>query len=166
MTLETERQRIAAAINQMRPDWPIKSLLTLLDGKQLANRPRRDVAVALAWIAADMDTKTPARVLEDGPWWRATTAADDRAWNAHQSTLRPPKRDEACRRHPGEWASACRGCAGDQHAGTETPEQTHSEGRISEAGRRALEQMRHQIAIGKTTPDELIRRVEQTEDVA
>lgn len=65
-----EAQRIAAAMHEMRPDWPTNSLLTLLR-KQLIDKPRRDVAVALAWIACESNTATPARVLESGPWWKA-----------------------------------------------------------------------------------------------
>ena len=68
---EHEAERIAAAMNQLRPDWPTKSLRTLLAKPQLANRPRRDVTVALAWVACETATATPARVLEAGPWWRA-----------------------------------------------------------------------------------------------
>ena len=70
---ETEIDRIAHAANAMRPDWPVASLRTLLNKPELTNRPRRDVAVALAWVACESETKTPARVLEPGPWWRATT---------------------------------------------------------------------------------------------
>jgi hypothetical protein len=68
---DNEKTRIAAAINQLRPDWPAASLRTLLDRPAITNRPRRDVAVALAWIACETDSKTPARVLESGPWWQA-----------------------------------------------------------------------------------------------
>jgi hypothetical protein len=65
-----EAQRIAEAIHALRPDWPTASLLTLIR-KKLADKPRRDVAVALAWVACEPDTHTPVRVLEAGPWWRA-----------------------------------------------------------------------------------------------
>lgn len=65
-----EIQRIAAAAHQLRPDWPASSVATLIR-KNLADRPRRDVAVALAWVACETATSTPARVLETGPWWRA-----------------------------------------------------------------------------------------------
>lgn len=67
---ETEAERIAAAIHEARPDWPATSILTLIR-KNLIAKPRRDVFVALAWIAAEATSKTPARVLETGPWWRA-----------------------------------------------------------------------------------------------
>jgi len=66
-----EKDRIAAALHQLRPDWPTKSIRTLLDKPQIADRPRRDVVVALGWVACETATATPARVLEAGPWWRA-----------------------------------------------------------------------------------------------
>lgn len=66
-----EIERIAAALNQARPDWPTKQLRTLLAHPSLADRPRRDVFVALAWVACESGTASPYRVLEAGPWWRA-----------------------------------------------------------------------------------------------
>lgn len=81
-----EIDRIACALGVLRPDWPVASLRTLLNRPELANRPRRDVAVALAWVACESDTKTPARVLENGPWWRA--AATDGQSTGHQHAAR------------------------------------------------------------------------------
>jgi hypothetical protein len=68
---EVEISRIAAAISDLRPDWPAAPIRSLLNRPELKNRPRRDVAVALTWVACEADTKTPARVIEAGPWWRA-----------------------------------------------------------------------------------------------
>lgn len=67
---EHEAQRIAAAVNQLRPDWPISSVLTIIR-KNLLERPRRDVMVAFAWVACEANTANPARVLAIGPWWKA-----------------------------------------------------------------------------------------------
>ena len=66
--------RLAGMANQLRPDWPVNSLTTFI-GKH-RHRTYRDVAVALAWVCADADTQTPARLNEDGPWWKAVTAGD------------------------------------------------------------------------------------------
>jgi hypothetical protein len=66
-----EIERIAAALHQLRPDWPTKQLATLLALPVMSNRPRRDVCVALAWVACESGTATPYRVLESGPWWKA-----------------------------------------------------------------------------------------------
>jgi len=90
---EHEIDRIAAAVNVLRPDWPTSSLRTLLGRVELKHRPRRDIAVALTWVACDSDTKTPARVIENGPWWRAATAGMSEEARAPQ----PPKVHEACR---------------------------------------------------------------------
>src|SRR5690349_10527813 len=68
---EVEISRIAAAISDLRPDWPAASIRSLLGRPELKNKPRRDVAVALTWVACEADSKTPARVIEAGPWWRA-----------------------------------------------------------------------------------------------
>lgn len=68
---DTEARRIAGCVNMLRPDWPIKQLRTLLSDDRLAGRPRRDVVVALVWIASDSNTKNPYRVFEAGPWWKA-----------------------------------------------------------------------------------------------
>ena len=75
MATENEIQRLAAMANQLRPEWPIKSLITLL-ARDHAARPYRDLAVALAWIATDARTKTPARLAEAGPWWTATSMTE------------------------------------------------------------------------------------------
>jgi hypothetical protein len=74
-TTHDERQRLAAMANALRPDWQASSLYTHLT-REHAPRGYRDLAVALAWIACDPDTKTPARLLEPGPWWSATRPAD------------------------------------------------------------------------------------------
>ena len=83
---EHEIERIACAFGVLRPDWPVPSLRTLLRRPELANRPRRDVAVALAWVASESATVTPARVLENGPWWRA--AAIEGGTRGHQHVAR------------------------------------------------------------------------------
>lgn len=83
---ETEIERIAAAINALRPDWPVPSLKTLMKSKLYA-RARRDVAVALAWVACDSDTKTPARVLESGPWWQAVVAEGPTGGHQHPARI-------------------------------------------------------------------------------
>lgn len=70
MSTPIELARIAAAINLLRPDWPTKSIQTLLENHH-ASRPYHDLAVAATWIATDPDTKTPARLAEAGPWWAA-----------------------------------------------------------------------------------------------
>lgn len=101
---EHEAQRIAAAMHAARPDWPASSVLTLIR-KNLIDRPRRDVFVALAWIAAEPATATPARVLEAGPWWKAagvegTVANTRQPFDPREVCDICGKTEAACRRNP------------------------------------------------------------------
>lgn len=100
----TAVERIAQAIHALRPQWPIASLETFLRDPKLTNRPTRDVALALTWIAVDPDTRTPARVHEDGPWWKAATVDE-------QPTYRNP--GTVCTIHPGQ-LEPCRHCTHDR----------------------------------------------------
>lgn len=76
MTSHLERQRLSSMANALRPDWPLKSLYTLLtDDEVLVKRSYQDVACALAWVATDPETKTPARLSQPGPWWGPTNAS-------------------------------------------------------------------------------------------
>ncbi len=118
---EWEAERIAAAINALRPDWPRKSIQTLILTK-LGHHTRRDICVALAWVACEPNTSTPARVIEAGPWWKAALAesGESRGW-------RPPKRDQECRDHAGEHVDSCRMCAADRLAGDGKPSRRPAE---------------------------------------
>lgn len=73
MPTTNEIERLAAAANALRPDWPVKSLRSHLAANH-GTRTYRDLAVALAWICTDPATQTPARLAENGPWWAATSA--------------------------------------------------------------------------------------------
>lgn len=86
-----EIERIADAFNRLRPDWPRKQLVTLLNDARMIGRPRRDVVVALGWVACESDTGNPYRVIEQGPWWKAA-ALDQTAIVGYT----PPRRGEAC----------------------------------------------------------------------
>lgn len=68
-----EAEQVAAAITTIRPDWVKSSLVTILGRHQ--HRIARDVMLALVWVAYDPDTKTPARIDLDGPWWAVTRTA-------------------------------------------------------------------------------------------
>lgn len=94
-----ELDLLAATFNIARPDWPTKSLRTFL-AKNLASRPYRDVFVALAWIACEPRTATPARVLEAGPWWQAA-AVEGRLVPRHPSPV------TACHNCGGEMSDSC-----------------------------------------------------------
>lgn len=94
---DVETQRLAHAINELRPAWPISSLTTFIR-RSLSGRNFRDAAVALVWVALDIDgagnyvTETPKRVLEPGPWWKAAEASG--TLDGHRA--KPPKRTEQC----------------------------------------------------------------------
>lgn len=93
----TEAQRLASMAHALRPDWPYASVLTkLADFRTYAYR---DVAVALAWIACDPATQTPARLHEAGPWWKAT-----------QATATPHPVTRMCPDHPDHPALRCPLC--------------------------------------------------------
>lgn len=111
---ENEQARIADMAHSLRPDWPVASLRTLLARHELANKSRRDVAVALAWVACETETTTPARVIESGPWWRAANVE-----TPDRTIRRPPQKAEECGVHEGEWAYSCRCCASDRKAARE-----------------------------------------------
>jgi hypothetical protein len=90
MASPTEIARLAAMANMLRPDWPAPSIQTWLAATH-TTRPYRDLAVALAWVAADPASRTPKRMDEAGPWW-AATAGDD------HTTPTPPRLCQTCRR--------------------------------------------------------------------
>lgn len=79
MATRTELERIAAQATALRPDWPTRSVLTYLECEHAA-KSYRDLAVAVAHIATDAETRTPRRLSEPGPWWRPT---DDPAPAVH-----------------------------------------------------------------------------------
>lgn len=108
-----EIDRIAHAINALRPDWPVASLRTLIERPDLRNKSRCSVVVALAWVAADSASASPGRVIEAGPWWRAAAVEDK-----HDAGRFPPRRDQSCPQHPGEWPETCRCCASETLADT------------------------------------------------
>lgn len=89
---QIEMARLAAMAHELRLDWPRQSILTSLH--PFAGRAFRDVAVALAWVATDPDTRTPARLHEDGPWWQATRLPGTTAnIPTHQDPLLIPDAD-------------------------------------------------------------------------
>lgn len=107
---ENEIERIANAIHALRPDWPAASIHSLISDR-MAGHTRRDAAVALAWVACESETKTPARVLEAGPWWQAANVEAPA-----RSGWKPPRKEEQCSTHPGQWAVNCGGCVADKRA--------------------------------------------------
>jgi len=84
MTTHEERQRLAAMGNALRPDWPARSLYTLLtNDPALANRSYNELVCAAADCWSDPDTKTPKRLGEPGPWWIKHIAKSAKTLNAN-----------------------------------------------------------------------------------
>lgn len=108
-----EIQRAAATGHRLRPDWRADSLETFL-GRHLADRPYRDVVIALAVIATDPDATTPDLLRRDGPWWTA----------AHVAQRRPEPDGvtgaQSCAYHHGQPA-VCPECAADRRLVTNNP---------------------------------------------
>ena len=77
--IPTEIDRLANALNALRPDWPTPSLRTWITNN-LAQFSWRVAATVAVNAACDPLTDTPARILERGPWWqtiRPTATGDE-----------------------------------------------------------------------------------------
>lgn len=112
MPSHNEAQRLAAMANALRPDWPARSVLSILERDHTA-QPFQDLAVALAFVATDPATKTPARLAEPGPWWNATLATPS---TPDVGPGRAPRCEQDGHWH--ERAANCRLCASERLAPT------------------------------------------------
>ena len=64
-----DARRIAETANALRPDWPIRSLMTLL--AEFRHLDPLDVHLAVVWIAYDPDIESPGILRNStGPWWK------------------------------------------------------------------------------------------------
>lgn len=155
-----ELARIAAAVNLLRPDWPTKSVQTLLE-RDHATWPYHDLAVAAVWVATDPTSKTPARLSEAGPWWQALGVTstprlerfDHDQWTAQLADKVPPPADFAEKVTAARAAVAVRG-------GERQTDGTGPVGRrVDAAGlaraRAELEELRRRVDVhdGKTPVD-------------
>lgn len=84
----------------LRDDWTAEQVVHHL-GK-IANRRAGDVALAAIRAALDSAAKFPAVIPTPGSHWSEGVTYDP---------PRIPKRGDECRRHPGNWANGCHGCA-------------------------------------------------------
>lgn len=91
MINRTEAERIACAVHDIRPDWPLPSIMTLIE-KDLSTWPWLDLLVGLIYVAGDRNldgtwvSRTPARVKEQGPW-RTIGIADATAEASRQRAI-------------------------------------------------------------------------------
>lgn len=93
MLTRNEIERLALAIHGLRPDWPTASLFTFITKRD--TRPLLDLTIELAWVAQLPDTKSPARIDEDGPWKNAV-----RSGPANTTTMLEHI----------DWSTACHEC--------------------------------------------------------
>ena len=115
MPTDTELTRLAEAGNALRPDWPARSLRAYL-AREHRGRSFADLAVALAMVATDPATSTPARLGEHGPWWAATRHVVGRS---EVPQVGPGRDVPRCERpgHEHEAADHCRACRAEELAG-------------------------------------------------
>lgn len=90
MMTRAEARVIAESAALVRPDWLVTSLVSLL--AEFRAKDARDVHLALLWVAYDPKTRTPARLREDGPWWRLGQPAHDPLAAPALPPFRPPER--------------------------------------------------------------------------
>lgn len=120
MPSQIELERLAAAINQLRPDWPRTSLLTYLT--EHSARGYADLAIAAVAVATDPNSRTPRRMDEAGPWWQLV--------NQTVTGVVGPGSEPACDQpgHEHELARACRACRAEAIAKPDTPIDGPTEG--------------------------------------
>ena len=103
---QNQARAIAKAVSFIRPDWQESSLSSLLTGLPAARRdmPARDVMLALVWLAYDPATKTPGRLIADGPWWHIADTA------AHTQPAPTTSTVQWCDVHGRPYVAVCRYC--------------------------------------------------------
>jgi hypothetical protein len=106
MLIQPQIERLAAMANALRPDWPLRSIQTHIENNH-THRAYRDLAIALAYVATDSESSTPARLKQPGPWWRASLVGDE--------TPTPPGRCGDCHEFHGTDAP-CPGRRDTDHA--------------------------------------------------
>lgn len=69
MMTKDEAQRIANAVNALRPDWSIAGVMSILADGRCRNKPLTDLTMAFVALALDPASRKPTRIYEHGPWW-------------------------------------------------------------------------------------------------
>ena len=112
MATDNELTRLADSANALRPEWAARSVRAYLAAHH-RDRAFADLATALAVLATDPTTETPARLGEHGPWWLATRRAQT------VPDVGPGRGTPPCARpgHDHEPSHACRLCRAEALAG-------------------------------------------------
>lgn len=113
MATADEIQRIAAAMNALRPAWRIDSLVTFLTNHHAA-RAYRDLAIAAIAVTTDPRTQTPRLLNEHGPWWLAAQAAAGAVTDIRFARCQKPG-------HSSFPAANCASCRSEQLGRDDTP---------------------------------------------
>lgn len=100
-TTDQQARAIAYLLHEIRPDWGITSLETLIRTNQ--PQPLGPLIIAATTKAMEATCKTPAPIFHPGPHWPAKA-----------KTTGP--RAEPCPTHIGESSHNCRCCAADRKA--------------------------------------------------
>lgn len=122
------------------PTWDQPGILAAL--RKVHDRPLAQVALATIRAAADPTAKSPGVIAStESIHWQEKLAAP---------TPRPPRGDEQCPLHPGQWRDRCSGCKADQLTGTSASEDKPV---TPEEARNRLQQARQQITTRPTPPE-------------
>lgn len=101
MTITDQQARaIAYLLHEIRPDWGITSLVSLIDKHDVTLGP---LIIAATTKAMEASCLTPAPIYHPGPHWPAKSKANG-------------PRAEPCPTHIGESSHNCRCCAADRKA--------------------------------------------------
>lgn len=109
-------ETIARLMAKLRPEWDYPGCLAAVG--DVKDRDPLNVTMAAVRLCGTPEAKTPAALRAEGPHWREKVAPSE-----HRH---PPRLDQSCRRHPGEWPDTCRACAGDQLAGDDPDAGAHN----------------------------------------
>lgn len=98
MITKTEAERIAAAINALRPDWSQAQIMGVLADERIrVQKTYADTALAMTKLALDPETRQPTRVFEHGHWW--VNVQPTVSQSAHVRAMSPDDCD-ICSRQP------------------------------------------------------------------
>lgn len=112
---------IAVLVHNLRTEWDTRGIMAAL--AKCAHQPAADVALASIRAAMDPGAKTPGVIPTDGPHWAERLAP--------REAPRPPRHDEQCPHHAGNYREGCHGCAADQKAGTDSPSRPMEQRRVT-----------------------------------
>ena len=102
---------IAHLVAELRPEWQPEGVVSAI--KRVADRNPHEVALASIRAAADPEARTPGVIPTPGTHWQEGI-------KQQPGKGRPPRKDEECDVHVGQWADACHGCASDRLTGERT----------------------------------------------